>query len=250
MKEQNAALATGRLSLVSVGVGDVDNITVKALKTIESAHVVFGMGFIVKQYGHLLEGKEVHDSGHASFLGMSSTAGPRPPTREEELTAIAIIRDAVAAGKNVVVLDFGDPTLYSPQAGYLVEFADLQPEVVPGISSFNAANAVLRKELSGNFDRPVVITHAMAGRDDGDHLETLAAAGATLVFFTMGMDLKRVTETLKRRLPRDTPAVIVRQAGFERKQTAISATLDTIVAKVDGASLPWAYLLYVGEALK
>lgn len=250
MIEHNTDIVPGRLSLVSVGVGDVDNITIKALKTIEAADVVLGMKFQLKQYEVLLRDKEVHDSGHGYFVGVAPTKGPRPPTREEELEAISIVRGAVAVGRNVVVLDFGDPTVYSPQAGYLLEFSDLSPEVVPGISSVNAANAVLAKELSGTFDRAIVVTHAMDHAESDDRLETLASTGATLIFFTMGMDLEHVIARLRGRLPGDTPAVIVARAGFAQDQVQLTATLDTIVERVNGTSAHWAHLLYVGDALR
>ncbi|MCG8508600.1 MAG: SAM-dependent methyltransferase [Rhodospirillales bacterium] len=250
MSEPNSDIAAGRLSLVSVGVGDVDNITVKALKTIEAADVVLGMKFLLKQYEELLQDKEIHDSGHGYFLGVAPAHGPRPPTPQQELDIIQLVRSAVATGKNVVVLDFGDPTIYSPQAGYLSEFSDLSPDVVPGISSVNAANAVLRRELSGAFDRPIIITHAMDHAESDDRLEALAATGATLVFFTMGMDLNNVIERLRSRLPGDTPAVIVAKAGFDRDQDMLSATLDSITEKANGASKTWAHLLYVGDALR
>ena len=240
----------GRLFVVSVGVGDSDNITLKALKTIEAADVVLGMKFILKQHAHLLEGKECHDAGHACFLDVAHAHGPRPVSRERELEIIRVVRTAVAAGRNVAVLDFGDPTLYGPQVGFLAEFADLSPEIVPGISSVNAANAVLGKELSGAFDKPVVLTHGMDSGADYNRLETLADTGATLVFFTMGMDLEQVAARLKKRLGGDMPAVIIAKAGFADSESVVSATLDTIVDAANGTPSSWAFLLYVGDALK
>jgi precorrin-4/cobalt-precorrin-4 C11-methyltransferase len=234
----------GRFYLVSVGIGDADNITIKAQKIIEQADIVFAMDFIRDNFAVLLADKEIHDAGHGFFTKekMNSARG------DDEDRQRKIIRDAVANGKTVAVLDFGDPTLFSPQSGYLREFADLDPKVIPGISSFNAANAAIGMELTGKYDRAVVLTDAMPGRDGvRERLTQLAATHSTLVFFTMRMDLANTVALLKSRYPGETPAVIVSHAGFAEKETVLRATLDTIVESAQG--IAWEHLLYVGPAL-
>lgn len=49
----------------------------------------------------------------------------------------SLVRKAVGAGKRVVALSSGDPTIYGPDMWTLKAIRDLDPEVVPGLSAFN-----------------------------------------------------------------------------------------------------------------
>ena len=70
-----------------------------------------------------------------------------------------IIRKAVKEGKTVSILGSGDPTIYGPNMWYMEAFEDLNPEIVPGISCFNAANASLKKGVTtGKTTHSVIIT--------------------------------------------------------------------------------------------
>ncbi|SHO56088.1 Precorrin-4 C(11)-methyltransferase [Vibrio quintilis] len=234
----------GKFYLVSAGIGDTDNITLRAYKLIQQADIVLAMPFVSKLFADVLAGKEVHDPGHAFFIDADFNTAQDG----EEDKIRQLIRGAVGQGKIVVVMDFGDPTIYSPQSGYLREFADLNPEVVPGISSFNAANAALGQEITGNYDHPVVLSEVM---EYSERLDQLAASGATLILFSMRMDLADTIGQLKKHYPGDTPAVIVCHAGLRETQFVLRATLDSIVEEADKQQpLPWDHLLYVGEGLR
>lgn len=264
----------GYLYLVSAGIGDPDNITIRAQKMLERADIIFAMQGTANQFADLLKGKELHEAGHGLF-GMGEkpktdsqkAKAPRPPKEatpagrmaldpkkqvEEQARARKIIRNGVAAGKTVVVLDYGDPTIYGPQIGYMSEFADLHPEIIPGVSSFNAANAALKRGLMDNGSNAIILTSAGAARRGikNNNLEILAKSRSTMVFFTMGMDLSEVVRQLKTGYPGSTPIAIVSHAGLKEKETVLYATLDTVVAKTSGGKLPFEHLIYVGDFLK
>lgn len=244
----------GSFYLVSVGVGDPDNITVKAQKTIQRADIVFASPTRQALFAELLAGKEIHDVGHGMFTPMQ-----RRNMSEEEAAALETftrrtIRAAIAAGKTVAVLDYGDPTVYGPQSGFMNEFRDLAPVVIPGISSFNAANAVLATDITDGLEsQSVTLTIAKQANDDydgPDALPRLAATRATLAFFTMKTNLADVVQQLKRSYPVDTPIAIVLHAGSYDQQRMVRATLDTILAHVGDTPLPFEHMIYVGDALR
>lgn len=235
----------GKFFLIGVGVGDADHITVKAQNTILAADIVFTMDFVRERLSDLLRGKEIYPAGHGYFT--DAAINDAPPGEEDRYRAL--IRKAVAAGKTVAVLDFGDPSLFSPQRGYLVEFADLDPKVIPGLSSFNTANAALCGAVTGGTGRAVVLAEAVSGRPDlSERLGKLAATGATLAFFTMKMDLPEVTAELMKHLPAETPVTIVVNAGSTVDEIVLRATLATVVEKTRDMNLPWAHMFYVGDA--
>ncbi|WP_320056199.1 SAM-dependent methyltransferase [Desulfuromonas thiophila] len=268
-----SAAGQGAFYLVSTGVGDADNMSVRAWRTIERADVVLAMQpeQAREKYAALLKDKPVYPAGHGLFgrmpqrLAVASAQGGRrpgpaaaPELADQQQQTRQIVRDAVAAGKTVVLLDAGDPTIYGPQTGYLREFADLAPQVIPGISSFNAANAALGRGITeGRPSRSVILT-AAAGKTpnapDGYHgrdsLTELAKSQSTLVFFTMGLNLPDVVAQLKTSYPADTPIALVLHAGSAARQRVVRATLESIVAQLGDEPLPFEHLIYVGDFLR
>lgn len=268
-----AAAGQGAFYLVSTGVGDADNMSVRAWRTIERADVVLAMQpeQAREKYAELLKDKPVHPAGHGLFgrmpqrLVATSAQGGRQPgpaaapeLADQQEQTRKIISDAVAAGKTVVLLDSGDPTIYGPQTGYLREFADLAPQVIPGISSFNAANAALGRGITeGRPSRSVILTaaasktpNAPAGYHGRDSLTELAKSQSTLVFFTMGLNLPDVVAQLKTSYPADTPIALVLHAGSAARQRVVRATLESIVAQLGDEPLPFEHLIYVGDFLR
>ena len=267
----------GSLKLVSLGTGDSDNMTLKAKQAVEEADIVFTMGARTDYYAELIKGKTVYDAGHQIFFMGQGEKGPgqpgaKPPKKDlkgkkpkkadgpgwmrktpEELAAQReetrkIIRDAVAAGKHVVILDNGDPTIFGPHIGYMREFADLNPVIVPGISSFNAANAALQTSMVAGKAMTVSLT---VGRLEGGRDKMIASmldAGETLVFF-MVRDLNGFISGLNALAPDDTPVAIVSWAGSQEKQRVIRGTLGTILETI-GDERVSNYLLYMGASLR
>lgn len=257
---------SGHLYLVSVGIGDPDNITVRARDTIVAADIVFGMQRVRERHADLLQGKETYEAGHGLFRPMRQTAREADDQRdarserreaaraELEAQARTVIREAVAAGKTVAVLDYGDPTIYAPQTGYLSEFADLNPVVIPGVSSFNAANAMLGRSITqGEHSHSVILTRTPEQRPDAtrlDTLETLAQSRSTLVFFTMRSKFPEFVARMKASYPGETPIAIVSHAGYQGREQVIAATLDSILERIGDTELPFEHLIYVGDFLK
>ncbi|MGD9161299.1 MAG: SAM-dependent methyltransferase [Desulfobacteraceae bacterium] len=246
--------------LVSVGNGDPDNITLRAVNTIQRSDIIFCSRKILNRFPDLLNGKEIHDPG----FGIFSVYGKRPEEFKEnkrfnykekmkEFREIdGIIRNAVKQGKTVSVLDSGDPTIYGPNMWYVEAFEDLNPEIVTGVSCFNAANAAFKKGVTSGEKAHSVILTATFGREkyDGpDSIEELARHQATMAFFTMFMNMEDVVNKLKKHYAPETPVAIVQHAGYRNKEIVIRATLDTILNKLRGNNPDSEYMLYVGDFL-
>jgi precorrin-4/cobalt-precorrin-4 C11-methyltransferase len=249
-----------RLYLVSVGNGDQDNITLRAINTIKDSQIIFCDKRIRDKFPILLQGKDIHDTGFGIFgiYGKSPEEAKKNKrfNYEEKLKEFneinGIIRKAVKEGKTVSVLDSGDPTIYGPNMWYVEAFEDLKPEIVPGISCFNAANAALKKGVTSGKKAHSVILTASFGREEHsgtDSIEKLAANQATMVFFTMFLNMEEVVKKLKTNYPPETPIAIVLHAGYKEKEKVVQGTLDTILEKTKGEKLPHEYLIYVGDFL-
>lgn len=251
-----------RLYLVGVGSGDPDNITLRAVNVIKKSDVIFCSDWTKKGFTDLLKDKEIYDAG----FGIFGIYGKKPEKAkknkrfnyEEKMKEFEeidkIIRKSIKAGKTVSILDNGDVTIYGPHMWYMEAFEDLNPQIVPGLSSFNAANAALKKSVTSGKETHSVILTASFGKGEGDYkgsdsIEKLAASKATMVFFTMFLDIDEVVKKLLTHYPPQTPIAIVEFAGYKEKETVIQGTLKNIKSKLPEGKLPFEHLIYVGDFL-
>lgn len=251
------ASPTKQFYLVGVGAGDPDLITLRAVKVIGQAQVIFCTDGIEQKYASYLQGKEVikgywrlfpyYGQNPAELEGEERLACERMAAKRNEF--IAKVREAVAAGKVVAVLDNGDPLIYGPWAWCLEEFADLRPVVVPGVSSFNAGNAALARGITTSEHTKSVILTANDWPGKTDTIDKLAVHQSTMVLFTMRAEFKSFIEKLQVNYPPETPVAVVKHAGYQDKEEVVQATLGTILEKVGQDRLSFEYLIYVGDFL-
>jgi len=246
-----------KLYLVGVGPGDPDLITLRAVKAIEGADVLFCFESFREKLAPYLEGKQVHYGFWRlfPFYGQDPAELQGEQRRQCEEIArkrnefIRIIRQAIDQRKTVAILDSGDPLIYGPYAWCLEEFEDLDPVVVPGLSCFNAANAALRRGITTSENTKSVILTAADWPGKTDTIAKLSVHRATMVVFTMRTEFREFIEKLSVNYPPQTPVAIVKHAGYAEKEEVIEATLGTVLARIKQEDLPFEYLIYVGEFL-
>ena len=241
------------LYLVSVGVGDADLITVRAINTIKRSDVIVCRERAREKLSQYLGGKEFLD---ISLSGWRTYGKDCSKIKDKEKRAICQknkktrtklisgIRSAIAAGKSVAVLGSGDLLIYGgPYRWYMKEFEDLNPRIIPGVSCFNAANAALCKDVaSGKETRAVVLTTIR-------EIEKLSKHHPTMVIFTMHTKFKELVEKLKMLYPSETPIAVVVYAGYKEKERVIRGRLNTILEQIGGEKFPFEHLVYVGDFL-
>ncbi len=235
----------GKLYLVSTGVGDIENLTLKALKIIEKAELIFCSPWTCERVKELLKGKEVYDAGFGIYWFYYNKKDQRfnLEEKEREFKKITqIIRNAVAQGKTVAVLEDGDPTIFGPHIWYVDAFKDLNPQIIPGISSFNAANAAVKVRVTGGKTGSVALVSGFS------ELETLARTKTNLVLFTMRIkDIAEVLKKLEKYYSPETKVIFVLYAGYKEKEKVIEGTFKDIYEKIKSEKLPFEYLVYIGD---
>ncbi len=249
----------GKYYLVGVGPGDADLATLRAIDVMKKADLVFARENMARKFKPYLEGKEVLSGYHRLFpfykqkcenkKSTGDASGRRQPMscetyhqKQEEFAAL--VRKAVAEGKTVAMLDGGDPLVYGPCAWSLTELSDIETEVVPGLSCFNAANAALRAGVTeGKSSHSVILA-------SGWSVEKMAASRSTMVLFTMRTKFQKFVDGLSKHYSADTPVAIVFSAGYAEKEKVMHGTLGSILDQVGSDRLPFEYLLYVGDFLK
>jgi precorrin-4 methylase len=252
---EKTAASEGKFYLVGAGPGDVDMATLRALDVIKKADLIFCNASIKEKFAQHLEGKQVVEGYHRLFpfykkdcaqITEEEKSRERMSCEEyhrKQAEFASMVRQAVAEGKTVAMLDNGDPLIYGPCSWSLTELRDLDTEVVPGLSSFNAANAALGVGVTeGKSSHSVILA-------SGWSVEEMAPHQATMILYTMRTEFKKFIDSLSKHYPPDTPVAIVMQAGYAEKENVIRGTLGGILAQVGESKLPFEYLLYVGDFL-
>ncbi len=156
---------------IGAGPGAPDLITVRGLRLIERCPVCLYAGSLVPA--------EILASARPGALVIDTA----PLTLDEIIGHLA---DADRRGLDVARLHSGDPSLYGAIAEQMrrLEALGIPFDVTPGVPSFAAAAAVLRRELTLPEIAQTVILTRTATRSspmpERESLERLGASGATL----------------------------------------------------------------------
>lgn len=224
---------------VGAGPGDPELITVKGRRLLEAADVVLYAGSLVPTavLGWTRDGCELYDSA--------------PLALGEQIDLMAA---AHAAGKEVVRLHTGDPSLYGA-IGEQIRALDglgIEYAVVPGVSSFVAAAAALPTELTLPGVSQTVIVTRQPGRTpvpEGQDVASLAAHRATMAVFLSAGRLEETVAALREHYPEETAAAIVQRASWP-EQVVLRGTLATIAEQAGAACVERTAMILVGDALR
>jgi precorrin-4/cobalt-precorrin-4 C11-methyltransferase len=225
--------------IVGAGAGDPELITVKGQRLLKNADVVIYAGSLVNP--KLLENCKAD-----AEIYNSATM-----TLEEVLN---VIETADAAGKNIVRLHTGDPSIYGAIQEQIdaLDAKNIAVEVVPGVSSFLAAAATLKQEYTlPGVTQTVIITRA-GGKTPvpaKESLKNLAAHETTLcIFLSISLIENVVEDLLDAGLNKDTPIAVVKKASWQDEKV-LRGTLENIAEKVKAEKIERTALIIVGNCL-
>ena len=117
------------------------------------------------------------------------------------------------AGRRVVRLHDGDPSLYSAINEQICALndVDIPLEVVPGLSAYQAAAAGLSSELTiPGLVQTIVLSRAggRTGVPEREQLDRLAELQASLCLYLSARHVEEVETTLLEHYPEDTPVAV------------------------------------------
>ena len=209
-----------KVYFVGAGPGDAELLTLKAQRLLRQARRCVYAGSLVS--GEVL-GLLPPDARRWDSAGM---------TLEE---IVAVFREAWQDGVDVVRLHAGEPALYGA-IGEQMDALDrlgIDYEVVPGISSFQAAAAALKVELTAPEVAQTVILTRTPGRTPmpaAEELSRLAQSRATLCIFLSAEKLAEVAATLAEHYGPECPAAVVYHASWP-DQKVVRGTLADIAGR-------------------
>ncbi|MCQ8903659.1 MAG: precorrin-4 C(11)-methyltransferase [Methanothrix sp.] len=222
-----------KVYFVGAGPGDPELITLKGYRLLQDADLVIYTGSLINI--DILEGlrAELVDSSNLSL---------------EEITER--ILSSVRAGKKVVRLHSGDPSLYGAileQMRPLEEYG-IEIEVVPGVSSLFAAAAALKTQLTlKGVSESLIITRPAGTTLERDEIGGLSQHGATMAVFLGAERIREIVSSV--RLPPDTPVAVVYHASWP-DQKILTGTLGDIAEKVEEAGIKKSALILIGGVVR
>lgn len=228
------------INFVGAGPGDVDLITVKGRRLLQGADVVIYAGSLVSKE-HLEFCKE-----SCEFYNSASM------TLEE---VIEKMEEAMEKDLNLVRLHTGDPTIYGAirEQIDILESKDIDYHVIPGVSSFTAACASIKREFTLPDVSQTIILTRIKGRTpvpEDEDLAALARHNASMAIFLSVQAIGKVVDKLVEGYGReDVPVAIVYKASWEDEQI-IFGTLKDIEEKVKEAGIRKTAQILVGDFIE
>jgi precorrin-4/cobalt-precorrin-4 C11-methyltransferase len=227
------------VSFIGAGPGDPELLTIKGCNRVKDADVIIYAGSLINPeiLKYSKPSAEIHDSKNMVVSDI-----------------VELIIGEAKAGKKVVRLHTGDISLYSSLIEQIapIEKAGIDIEIIPGISSFQASAACLKREFTIPGGTQTLILSRLGGRTpvpDSESLESLAKHNSSLVLFLSMSMFDKVVITLKEKLPADTPIAVCHKISWP-EGFAIIGTLENIKEKVKGLDLSLTTLILVGKFIK
>lgn len=222
----------GKITVIGIGPGSLEDMTPRARKAIEAAEVVAGYNTYIKLVESLLAGKKV--------IGTAMM---------QEIDRCRMAVAEAAAGRDTVVVSSGDAGVYG-MAGLVLELIlQLEPEerpefggVIAGVSAVNAAASVLGAPLMHDF-AVISLSNLLTPWELIRKRVEMAAQGDFVTALYNPKSKKRVQNIeevreimLKFRDPK-TPVGIVTAASREKETKVISTLEDFTQEEINMFSL-------------
>lgn len=215
--------ALNKLYVVGIGPGDADQMTVKALRTLEKCDVIAGYGVYTDLVKPILKDKE--------YL-------VTPMRREAERCRMAI--DCALSGKNVAMISSGDTGVYG-MASLIYELAegkDLQIEIVSGVTAALSGGAVLGAPLTHDFAVISLSDVLTPWEKIEKRLACAASADMCIAIYNPSSHrrsdyLKRACEVLLRHISPETVCGWVRNIGRNGEEYRVMTLAELADTNVD-----------------
>ena len=223
---------------IGAGPGDPELLTIKGKKIIDSADVIIYAGSLVNRevLKDIKSGAKVYNSATMHL---------------EEV--IEVMKEAEKKNLMTARVHTGDPAIFGAHREQMdaLEREGIEFCVIPGVSSFVAAAAALKKEYTLPEVTQSIILTRMEGRTpmpEKESIEAFAKHQATMVIFSSANRIEELVEQLQTSYPVDTPIALVYKASWPEEKI-IQGNLGNIAELVRKANITKTGLIVVGRFL-
>lgn len=203
----------GKLYVIGIGPGGLDEMTLRAFKAIEESDIIVGYTKYIEMVKDLIKDKEIFKTG---------MRGEEERCRE----ALELSKD-----KKVALISTGDSGIYG-MAGLILEMRkDENVEIIPGITASSAAGSVLGAPLMHD-NCNISLSDLMTPYEDIKKRVRLAAEGDFVISLynpkSKGRPhyLRECVDIIKEFRGEETPIAVVRNALREGESKEIFTLKD------------------------
>lgn len=203
----------GKLYVIGIGPGGLDEMTLRAVKAIEESDIIVGYTKYIEMVKDLIKDKEIFKTG---------MRGEEERCRE----ALELSKD-----KKVALISTGDSGIYG-MAGLILEIRkDENVEIIPGITASSAAGSVLGAPLMHD-NCNISLSDLMTPYEDIKKRVRLAAEGDFVISLynpkSKGRPhyLRECVDIIKEFRGEETPIAVVRNALREGESKEIFTLKD------------------------
>lgn len=203
----------GKLYVIGIGPGGLDEMTLRAIKAIEECDIIVGYTKYIEMVKDLIKDKEIFKTG---------MRGEEERCRE----ALELSKD-----KKVALISTGDSGIYG-MAGLILEMRkDENVEIIPGITASSAAGSVLGAPLMHD-NCNISLSDLMTPYEDIKKRVRLAAEGDFVISLynpkSKGRPhyLRECVDIIKEFRGEETPIAVVRNALREGESKEIFTLKD------------------------
>ncbi len=253
----------GKVYIIGMGPAGPDLLTLRAIEVLKKADIILCSNSMLKDFRELIPASKVAFDLWKGIHGKKALELRKKDPKKwhariEKRKKLVqhFLLEKIKEGKTVAILERGDPCVFGPSLYWLLEgFDDQYIEIVPGMSAFNAAAALLKRPMTGRGVRFVMLTSpfSLFGKTDKEAdeiLRDLSKYNITMVFYMALGSIERLVKKFKKYYPPDLPIAVVYYAGYSEKEKVLRSTFSTILEDLKGFKKTWLALVIVGKSIK
>jgi precorrin-4 methylase len=243
-----------KLTIIGIGSGDTDLLTMEAVTAMSRADEFICSPDISKRFGKYMGGKPV-------LLDIYDFAPPVIKKKYPELSRDELnkkiedswikvsdsIKVELKKGRNVALLEYGDPTIWSATEYVMEHFEDEMIDIIPGLSSFNVASALLKRHTGCKGS--IILANSVGILENKPLFEAAAKSGVTLSIFMPMKDLSELINLFKKLYESDVPVHVVYRAGYSGSEKVIRTDLEGLKKTIDAEKEKELFLVFIGPCL-
>lgn len=222
------------VTILGVGPGDPELITLKALRRLRECDVVFYTGSLISDdVKNLFKDKITRDTAIMTM---------------EEI--VRSVKEELEQGRKVCIAHDGDPSIYGAISEEISLLAreGIEAEIIPGISSFQLSASLLGVELTCPGGPQSIIITRLPYRTSYERRMVLDRNSSVVIFLSIHL-VNLVQEELLKVFPQDYPVAVVYRAGWS-DQLILRGELKDLERMVRENRITKTALILVSECLR
>ena len=200
-----------KISFIGVGPGDPDLLTIKAMKEIKSAEVIFWTDSLIPE----------------NIISFASKKSEKIRTSSLDLNEIMQkMIEKFKEGKKVIRLHDGDPCLFGAitEQIEILKKENIAIEVIPGISAFQVTASYHQAELTvPDVTQTIILSRAggRTGMPERESLKNLAQHRSSLCLYLSARHVKEAEKTLLEFYAPNTKVIVGYRVSWEGGWTSL-----------------------------